>query len=66
MSLRLIDLTLDIAYYDFPSNKLFLTLHHPYCYSFVLGSSFISSLITTFRFLYPIGKPYASYYVLLV
>ena len=50
----------------FPSTESFLTLYLPYCYSFLLGSTSLSSLITIFHSLDPIGKPYASYYVLLV
>ena len=50
----------------FPSNESFLIMYFPYCHSFILGSTFLSSLITTIRSLYPIGKPYASLHVLLV
>jgi len=51
----------DVGYYllGFPSNTSFLTLYLPDCSSFLLDSTFHSSLINTFCSLYPIGKLYA-------
>ena len=40
-------------------------LYLPHCYSSLLGSTFLCSLIYFLRSLYPIGILYASYYVLL-
>ena len=60
----------DVGYCLFgilPSNaySLLYFLYLPYCYSFLLGSTFLCSLIYFPRPLYPIRILYASYYVLL-
>ena len=53
--------------WDFPSDAYSLpcSLYLPYCYSFLLGSTSLCSLIYSPRSLCPIGILYASYYVLL-
>ena len=53
--------------WDFPSNAYSLpcSLYLPCWYNFLLGSTFLCSLIYSPRSLYPIGILYASYYVLL-
>jgi len=49
----------DVGYclLEFPGNESFITLYLPYCYGFLLGSTCLSSLISTFVPCTQLGNP---------